>query len=409
MFRKLILRTVLAVAGVQGLLVAALLVLDSLRKRRKKPDGGFPWRKHQDVQLESSEDSLRLYTHGDVLYAAMLDEIERAQHSIYVEMYIWKSDEVGRRFVAALERKASEGVEVYVIFDWFANLVVPSWFKRFPEPIHTLIFHPVSSPVGLLDPRNLARDHRKFVVVDGRIGYVGGFNIGSLYTRKWRDTQVRIEGPGVSEMTNAFIDIWNTNRTPDLPEIAPQQGRNWNPTVQLHRNDPYLRIFPIRGVYLESIDRAEKRVYMTHAYFIPDRAFRAALKNAVQRGVDVQVLLPWNSNHVVADWLARRFFSELMRAGVRILSYQDIMIHSKTATIDGVWSTVGTANMDRLSLLGNYEVNLEVYSERFAREMESMFELDKTNSIELTLKEWEQRPAIARLVERTLQLLGPLV
>jgi cardiolipin synthase len=129
----------------------------------------------------------------------------------------------------------------------------------------------------------------------------------------------------------------------------------------------------------------------------------------MRRGVDVQVLVPWNSNHVLADWLGRRWFEDLLRAGVRIYCYRDIMIHAKTATIDGVWSTVGTANMDRLSLLGSYEVNLEIYSERFATEMERMFVLDKTNAFELNLEEWARRPVWARAIERTLQSLAPLV
>ena len=170
-----------------------------------------------------------------------------------------------------------------------------------------------------------------------------------------------------------------------------------------------MRIFPIRTVYLEAIDRADSHIYITQAYFVPDRALRAALKEAAGRGVDVQVLLPWNSNHVVADWLGRRWFWELLDAGVRIFGYKDIMIHSKTATIDGLWSTIGTANVDRFSMLGNYEVNLEVYSEKVASQMEEMFELDKTNAFELTREEWEQRPLVAKFVERALESLAPLV
>jgi cardiolipin synthase len=162
-------------------------------------------------------------------------------------------------------------------------------------------------------------------------------------------------------------------------------------------------------MYIEAIDRANDHVYLTHAYFVPDRAMRAGLIDAARRGVDVQVLVPHESNHVTADWLARRHFEELLRAGVRIFRYRHIMIHSKTATVDGVWSTVGSANIDRYSMLGNYEINLEVYSERFADQMERMFELDKTNAVELTLAEWNRRPLPAKLVERALSTLSPLV
>jgi cardiolipin synthase len=170
-----------------------------------------------------------------------------------------------------------------------------------------------------------------------------------------------------------------------------------------------MRIFPIRAMYLEALDRANEHIFLTHAYFIPDRAMRAALVEAARRGVDVQVLVPEHSNHVTADWLGRRHFHELLQAGVRIFRYRRIMIHSKTATIDGIWSTVGSANIDRYSLLGNYEINLEIYSRRFATQMERMFELDKTNAKELTLEEWAKRPLSAKIVERVLTTLSPLV
>jgi cardiolipin synthase len=170
-----------------------------------------------------------------------------------------------------------------------------------------------------------------------------------------------------------------------------------------------MRIFPIRAMYLEAIDRANEHVYLTHAYFVPDRAMRAGLIEAVKRGVDVQILLPRHSNHVTADWLARRHFDELLQAGVRIFGYEQIMIHSKTATVDGLWSTIGSANIDRLSLLGNYEINLEVYSERLATQMERMFEVDKTNAAEMTLEDWRSRPLSAKLAERALTTLRPLV
>jgi cardiolipin synthase len=170
-----------------------------------------------------------------------------------------------------------------------------------------------------------------------------------------------------------------------------------------------MRIFPIREMYIEAIDRANSHVYLTHAYFVPDRALKAHLIDATKRGVDVQLLVPEHSNHVTADWLARRHFYDLLKNGVRIFLYRHIMIHSKTATADGLWSTIGSANIDRLSMLGNYELNIEVYSRRLAAQMEKMFEMDKTNAEEVTLEEWERRPLPAKLVERTLASLSPLV
>jgi cardiolipin synthase len=407
--RRLGLRAFMALTAVQAALVGVLVALDELRKRRHGPREGFPWVEGPEVELESGESRLKLYPYGVRLYEAMLEEIERAEEKIYVGTFIWKGDEVGRRFVEALARKAREGVRVCVIFDGLANVVVPPSFKRFPKEIHKLHFRPLWGPANLINPRNIFRYHRHLMSVDGRVAFLGGYNIGSLYAAGWRDTHVEVRGRGAREVENDFVDFWNAHRTSDLPKLEPAGERSWDPSAVFHRNDPYLRIFPIRAMYLEAIDRANDHIYLTHAYFIPDRAMRAGLADAARRGVHVQVLLPEHSNHVTADWLGRRHFYELLSAGVRIFRYRYIMIHSKTATIDGVWSTVGSANIDRYSLLGNYEINLEVYSERFAAQMERMFELDKTNARELTLEEWESRPLPAKVVERVLATLSPLV
>jgi cardiolipin synthase len=407
--RKLALRGFLALTAVQAVLVGILVALAELRKRREGPHEGFPWEDQGEVSLENGGGQLKLYAYGVKLYEEMLAEIEKARQNIFLETFIWKGDELGHRFLDALTRKAREGVRVHVIFDGFANMVVPSKFKQFPEEIKTLHFRPISSARSLADPRNIFRDHRKILAVDGRVAFLGGYNIGALYATTWRDTQLRIRGGEVHELENAFIDFWNTHRTADLPTIDPLNKRSWNPTTVLHRNDPYMRIFPIRGMYLEAIDRASSHIYLTHAYFVPDRAMRAGLIDAAKKGVDVQVLVPKESNHITADWLARRHFHELLSAGVRIFRYKYMMIHSKTATIDGVWSTIGSANIDRYSMLGNYEINLEVYSSRLAAQMERMFELDKTNAEELTLEQWERRPLPAKIVERALASLSPLV
>jgi cardiolipin synthase A/B len=407
--RRLGFRIFLALTALQAVIVGVLVAMAEFRKRRRGPREGFPWQEQPEIELESGEDRLKIYAYGVNLYAAMLEEIERAQREIFVGTFIWKGDEVGRRFVDALSRKAEEGVAVYVVFDGLANVFVPPSFKRFPGRIHRLHFRPLSGPAKVLNPRNVFRFHRHVMSVDGRVAFLGGYNIGSLYEAGWRDTHVRVRGDAAREVDNAFVDFWNTHRTGDLPEIVPSKERDWNPAVRVRRNDPYMRIFPIREMYLEAIDRANHHIYLTHAYFVPDRALKAHLIDAAGRGVDVQLLVPEQSNHVTVDWLARRHFHDLLEAGVRIFLYGHIMIHSKTATIDGLWSTIGSANIDRYSMLGNYELNLEVYSRRLATQMERMFELDKTNAEELTLQEWERRPLPAKLVERTLASLSPLV
>jgi len=397
--------------ALQVAVVAILVVLAQLRKRRGPPREGFPWESQPEIKLEGRDVWLKLFPEGGELFEEMLAEIEGAEREIFIETFIWKDDHTGRRFVEALARKAREGVDVYAIFDGLANfLVVSPEFKRFPEEINTLHFRPLSGPTSYVDPRNVFRDHRKILCVDDRVAFIGGFNIGSLYASgSWRDTHLRIRGSEALEVENAFIDFWNAHRYHGLPEIdTAQRRRSWNANAVLHRNDPYLRIFPIRAVYLEAIDRAMSHIYLTSAYFIPDKALRGSLIEASRRGVDVQILLPRDSNHPTVDWLSRRHWYELLRNGVRIFAYENIMIHSKTATIDGLWSTVGTANIDRLSLLQNYEINLEVYDRRLAEQVERMFELDKTNAVELTLENWTRRPLPAKVAERAIASLEPL-
>ena len=407
--RRIGLRVFLALTALQAVIVGVLVAMAEFRKRRRGPREGFPWEDQPEIRMESGENWLKIYAYGVSLYEAMLEEIEAAEGEIFVGTFIWKGDEVGRRFVEALARKADEGIAVYVVFDGLANVFVPPSFKRFPEQIHRLHFRPLSGPARILNPRNIFRFHRHVMSVDGKVAFLGGYNIGSLYAAGWRDTHVRVRGTAAREVDNAFVDFWNAHRTGELPRITPNKERDWNPAVRVRRNDPYMRIFPIREMYIEAIDRANSHVYLTHAYFVPDRALKAHLIDATRRGVDVQVLVPEHSNHVTADWLARRHFHELLEAGVRIFLYKHIMIHSKTATVDGVWSTIGSANIDRLSMLGNYELNMEVYSRTLASQMERMFDVDKTNAEELTLQEWERRPLPAKLVERTLASLSPLV
>ena len=163
--------------------------------------------------------------------------------------------------------------------------------------------------------------------------------------------------------------------------------------------------FPIRDMYIAAIDEAEHSILLTTAYFIPDHILLDALKQAARRGVDVRVLIPWNSNHVVANWITHSYFTDCLQGGIRIFGYQYTMLHAKTCTIDGQWSTVGTCNLDRLSLVGNYEINVAVYSAAFASQMSALFEEDTAEKFELTMEQWEGRPWYIKVSER---ILAPL-
>ena len=168
-------------------------------------------------------------------------------------------------------------------------------------------------------------------------------------------------------------------------------------------------MFPIRSMYIEAINRASRNVWMTSAYFLPDADFVDAMRHAARRGVDVRLLVPHKSNHIVADWISRGYFSQLLNAGVRLLRYRDAMVHAKTATIDGTWTTVGTANIDRLSLTGNYEINVEIIDPQLAASLEEVFRVDESNCLELTQSEWEARDVYRRFTEFMLNPLRPLL
>ena len=353
------------------------------------------------------ENEVQVYVSGEALYDDMLAAIAGAKRRILLESYIIKGDAMGRRFKRALQDAARRGVQVCVIYDGFANLVVDPRFFDFGPDVRVMRYPILPRRLAFLTPRSWGRDHRKILVVDDAIGFVGGYNIGSQYATEWRDTHIAVTGPAVWDLENAFVDFWNDVRPHDALELFSEA--TWDPHVRAHRNVPRQLIYPIRGMYLEAIDRATETIEITQAYFIPDVNILEALIDASHRGVRVRILVPKVSNHAVADFVARSYFGRLLDAGVEILRYRDHMVHAKTMTIDGEWCTIGTANIDRLSLTGNYEINLEILDEGLAKGMRRIFERDAESAQVLDAETWRERPTIARLYERLMRPWRPLV
>jgi cardiolipin synthase len=402
-------RALLTVLGVQVALAVAMTLVDSYRRRGKRPRP-FPTRPAHTVQVGSG--SVTTYTFGRDLYEDMLAAIEGARKQVLLETYIWKGDEVGERFKQAVVAAADRGVDVHVIYDSFANLVVSPRFKRFPPNVKVLAYPVYAAGWRFFDLRRYGRDHRKILVVDDEVAFVGGYNLGTPYATDWRDTHCRVTGPAVLDLKRAFADFWNLNRTKrfQMPRnrvqpLLTQTATAWEPQVRVHRNVPRLWMFPIRAMYIEAINKAERNVWLTHAYFIPDENFIETLTDAAERGVDVRLVLPAKSNHIVADWISRGYFTRMLESGIRIFRFRDAMVHAKTATIDGSWSTIGTANVDRLSMTGNYEINLEIIDADLAAEMERIFLTDEANSVEMRTEEWRSRDIYRRFTEA---LLRPL-
>lgn len=394
------------IAGItaQAVTIAGLAVVDAMRKQNRLP-GTFP--STPPVNLPCNDGTVTIYTKGRALFDAMLESIDNAEKTIYFETYIWKNDRVGKKFKEALIRAADRGVTVYCAVDWFGNLVVKQSFFKFPDNVHLFRHKPWSSMRGV--GRLPGLNHRKLMIVDDKEGYIGGYNIGALYATHWRDTHMQITGSAVAEMSNAFTDYWNQTAPKGASYLVSSARRVWGAPIRITRNVPSVGVYPIRYSYLEAIDRASHHIYLTHAYLIPDDDLTLALVEAADRGVDVKVIVPAESNHIVADWLSRGFYAQLLERGVRLFLYQNAMVHAKTATIDGVWSTIGTANLDSLSLMGNYEINAEITDATVAAEMEAIFAMDSSNCVELTLEEWKKRPFVSKVSEAILIPLRPLL
>lgn len=389
--------------------ITAVVIGRSYKQRKKRNrQGKYPTIELAPVAIEEGE--AQLYMEGVSLFADMQEAIAGARDTIFFETFIWKDDEIGQAFRDLFIKKAREGVEVHLMYDLVSNGLLGGSRLTFPDDIPTLHvqrYVPFTRWFHFLLPWRYSSTHRKALVIDGKLGYVGGYNIGEEY-RDWRDTHMRIPEGGAQRLAYAFVDLWNQYRDDDLPELQyPEQ--EWSNVIDVYRNDPLRKSYRIRSVYLRAIERAQKRVLITNAYFVPDPTFRRALIQAAKRGVSVEVVLPWRSNHAVVDYVARHWFEEYLEAGVRLYGYEGAMIHTKTMTIDGMWSTVGTANLDRLSLGFNHEINMEIFDERVAAQMENVFACDLEASREIDLGRWRARPFRMRFGERALAPLWPIV
>jgi cardiolipin synthase len=397
--RRMLLTLITAQLAIIGLLIAARKIRGAQRKDVTAPPIPPP------VSINGTV--AQIYPDGPTLYRTMLTAMAQARESVYFETFLWTEDSIGWEFKEQLIERARAGVQVYIIYDWLVNILRSPAFTHFPElpTLHALPYRSIRQPRHLFDPRRFGRDHRKILVIDEQTAFVGGFNIGSHYGQ-WRDTHVCLQGTAAADLAYTFADLWNRECGPESTIRLPT--RAWIPDIRVHLNDRLRLTMPIYGVYLDAIERAQRRILITQAYFVPDRLILQALIRAAERGVDVQILLPWHSNHPTADWLSRSRFGPLLHSGARIFGYMGPVLHAKTATIDGIWTMIGTANLDRLSLAGNNEINVEVFSADLARQMEAIFAHDLATACEVRRDAWDARPWYQRAAETILAPLWPL-
>jgi len=357
-----------------------------------------------------------LLADGQAVYAAMFKAMQKAKDHINLESYIIEDDETGRKFGALLLQKHAEGVLVNIIYDSMGSMNTPaSFFQRLRDGgIQVVGFNPMN-PLDAGEQWELIhRDHRKILIVDGTVAIIGGVNISKVYSsnpfkRKknekppihWRDTDIQVEGPAVAEFQKLFFDSWSKQKGPKLPErnYFPEQKEKGNALVRVVGSTPGETNRIPFIVYVSAITFAEHSIHMTNSYFIPDKQIVKALTDAARRGVDVKIIIPAITDSQLTLHAQRHHYTELLKSGVKLYECGTSLLHAKTAVIDEVWSTVGSTNMDMLSLLTNDEVNAIVLNHDFAVEMQKMFARDLANSKQIQWSEWQKRPLLLKVRE----------
>jgi len=358
---------------------------------------------------------VEILRNGVQIFPSMLSAIRLARKTINLEFYIYWDGEIGRQFAEALAERARAGVAVKVILDSVGSAAMSQSLIDFLarngidlEWYHPLRWYTLS--------RFNHRTHRKLMVIDGAVGFSGGVGIADVWLGDadtkdhWRETVVRLEGPAVTQLQFAFMDNWVKSRgelLTGLDYFPPVEARGHHLT-QVIKSSPSEGSSAVKLLYIVSIVSATKSIYISNAYFVPDRDTLRALEGAVRRGVDVRVIVPGEFTDVPLVREASRMHYELMlRRGIRIFEYQPTMMHAKTMVVDGIWSTVGSSNFDERSFRLNDEVNVNVYNEEIAQQMESMFFHDLARCEEITLRKWFRRPRWSRIKEALADVLKP--
>lgn len=376
-----------------------------------------------DVPLTTGNHVI-LLKNGAATYSAMLAAIRSATDNINMEMYIFSDGPIGKMFADALIERQRHGVQVNLSYDSLGSFTTSSAFldRMRQNGIAVMEYRPVDPFSARLAWELGHRDHRKMLVVDGRVAFTGGINISEVYasglggsgskapSTYWRDTDIEVRGPAVAEFQKLFIQQWNYQEGPLL------QVRNYFPKLQHQASDIVQvigsvpeRFSVIYVTLISAVVSAETNVYITDAYFAPDHQMLHALEHAAQRGVDVRLLLPSKSDEPLIVSAAGSHYKALLKAGVKIYEWQGEMLHAKTTTIDGVWSTVGTSNLDWWSIARNNELNAIMFSHSFAGEMNQMFFNDLTNAKQITLGDWKHRGITERLKETGAGIVEPLL
>ncbi len=369
--------------------------------------------------LYTSNNAVDIFTEGNQKFDALLKDIAEAKHHIHLVYYIVRDDELGRRLVKALAAKAAEGVEVKFLYDHIGSSGLP---RRY---FHDLLaaggeeaaFFP--SRIPYLNLKINYRNHRKLVIIDGQVGYIGGFNIGDEYLGlnehfgEWRDTHLRVRGNAVLQMQAQFLMDWNLAASGKIslnelyfPIMSEDTGTIG---LQLVASGPDTEYQQIKDAYIKMIYAAKETICLQTPYFVPDESLMTALKIAALSGVDVRIMLPSKPDHFFVYWATHSYLGELLSNGVSCYMFEKGFLHAKTLVIDGKVASVGTANLDIRSFKLNFEMNAFIYDTQTAAKLQRIFEMDMKNSTQLTTEIYGERPLMNRFKESISRLLSPIL
>ena len=367
----------------------------------------------------TGDNEVKIFTDGNDKFDALIEDIRNAKHYVFLQYYIIKDDVLFRRIREVLLEKAAQGVEIKILYDAMGCRSVHKkmWKELERSGIDTAVFFP-----ALLGPLHLRvnyRNHRKIAIIDGTIGYVGGFNIGKEYIGldpkfgHWRDTHLRIRGSAVTALAIRYIQDWDYAARENLfsrPEylVYPEEACG-DTQIQIISSGPDSSLQVIRDNYLRLIHKAKKRIFVQTPYFIPDEYILTALKMAVLSGVEVNLMIPCKPDHPFVYWATYSYMGELVMAGANCYTYDNGFLHVKGVSIDGEACCFGTANMDIRSFSLNFEVNAMIYDEETAREMERIFREDLKLCTRITKDMYQGRSLWIRFKEQICRLLSPVL
>ena len=364
----------------------------------------------------TDNNNIEIITSGKRKYEALTEDILNARHHIHVEYFLFKKDKGSKMIKQLLMQKAKEGVKVRFIYENIANINIrPKYYKEMRKAgVEVVSFTDPKFSIFRLSALLNYRNHRKIVVIDGKVGYTGGMNISDDYFIRWRDTHMRITGNAVASLQYSFINTFvnaggkiEEGLGPYFPEQEKRAGNDI--LMQIVPDEPADRWPILQMGTVWTVEHSRSYIYIQTPYFVPPEPLLMALKTAALKGTDVRLMLPQKPDSIYMGPANRAYYKECLEAGIRIYEWTGTFIHSKTIVSDDYLSVIGSANMDFRSLEINYEVNSFIYSKDIALANKAIFFKDMEKCREVTLRQWNQRPWYSKMGQHIMQLFAPLL